>query len=71
MKKVLLFKDGKSILGTDGLMYIDGRYNLNSIKEEVKNHNKTLIKNFPHLVADAFVVCYDRLDYYDSNITKL
>ena len=61
MKKIILYRNGYSIAGSDKLMYIDGRYNLESTKEEVRKRNKRYEKNFSHLLADGFRYCTDRL----------
>ena len=61
--KVILFRDKKEILGSDGLMKIDGRYNLSSIRQSIIDRNKRYVKNFQHLVADAFVICDNNLNY--------
>ena len=54
MQKIALTKNGKEILGSDGIMFIDGRKTITNQIEEVKKRNKSLIKNFPHKVADGF-----------------
>lgn len=61
MKKIILYKNGFSLLGSDSLMYIDGRYNLQSTIAEVQKRNERYLKNFPHLIADGFRFCSDRL----------
>ena len=68
-KTLVLLKDGKEILGSDGVMYVDGRLNIHSIKEAVKARNKSLVRNFPHKVCDSFGICTSRLNY--SNVIKL
>ena len=69
--KVILFRDKKEILGSDGLMKIDGRYNLSSIRQSIIDRNKRYVKNFQHLVADAYVICDNNLKYNDNNIKTL
>jgi hypothetical protein len=61
MKKIILYRNNNSILGSDGLMYIDGRFNINSTINEVKKRNERYFKNFPHKMADGFRFCSDRL----------
>lgn len=61
MQKILLTKDGIELLGTDGLMYIDGRKNLHNQILEVKARNKRYAKNFPHKIANGFFKVNDRL----------
>lgn len=69
--KVILFRDKKEILGSDGLMKIDGRYNLSSIRQSIIDRNKRVVKNFQHLVADAYVICDNNLKYNDNNIKTI
>lgn len=69
--KVILFRDKKEILGSDGLMKIDGRYNLSSIRQSIIDRNKRYVKNFQHLVADAYVICDNNLKYNDNNIKTI
>lgn len=61
MKTIQLFKDGKQILASDGILYVDGRYNAESVMREVVNRNKRFAKNFPHKVADSFAVYSGRI----------
>ena len=69
--KVILFRDKKEILGSDGLIKIDGRYNLSSIRQTIIDRNKRVVKNFPNEVADAYVICDNNLNYNDNNIKTL
>ena len=69
--KVILFRDKKEILGSDGLMKIDGRYNLSSIRQTIIDRNKRVVKNFPNEVADAYVICDNNLKYNDNNIKTI
>lgn len=69
--KVILFRDKKEILGSDGLMKIDGRYNLSSIRQTIIDRNKRVVKNFPHEVADAYAICDNNLNYNNNNIKTL
>lgn len=68
MKRVILYREGRSILGSDGLLYIDGRFNLISIINYIKDRNKRVEKNFPHKVADGFIFCDERLNEYGKII---
>lgn len=56
MKTLQLFWEGKEIIASDGIMYVDGRLGLNRIKSEVMDRNIRIAKNFPHLVCDSFAV---------------
>jgi len=55
MKILQLFKDGSEIIASDGIMYVDGRFNMNSIINEVYDRNSKM-KNFPHKIADSFAI---------------
>ena len=68
MKRLILTIDNKDILGSDGLMYIDGRLNLNSIKQRVKQRNEKYMKNFPHKIADGFYFVNERLNKTSNTI---
>ena len=61
MKRVILTQNEKDILGSDGLLLIDGRLNLESIKEIIFARNYTMKKNFPHKVADGFYLAGEQL----------
>ena len=69
MKRILLTINGKEILGSDGLMHIDGRFNLTSIKREVRERNKRLERNFPHKVCDGFFFAGEHLNPISNIIT--
>ncbi len=56
MKTLQLFKDGKEIIASDGILYVDGRLNLFNIKQAVIKRNKTFEKNFSHKLADSFAI---------------
>lgn len=60
MKKLQLYRDGKPMLGTDGVMHVDGRFNACNVKLSVINRNKRYAKNLPHLVCDGFKYCDTR-----------
>jgi len=51
----LFDEEGKEILASDGIMYVDGRYNMNNVIEAVKERNKRM-KNFPHKIAYSFAI---------------
>ena len=70
MKKIILYRNNYSILGSDGLMHIDGRFSLQSTINEVKKRNERYSKNFPHLICDGFRFCDNRLNEF-GNIIKL
>ena len=61
MKTLQLFKDGKEIIASDGIMYVDGRLNPSNVKREVIERNKRFAKNFPHKIADAFAIYRGRI----------
>lgn len=69
MTKIILTIDGKDILGSDGLMYIDGRKNLYNQIMEIKERNKTYAKNFPNKIANGYYKVNDRLERVSSTIT--
>lgn len=54
---VQLYRDGKEILGSDGVMHVDGRFNVESIRLTIKDRNTRYAKNLPRKVADSFA-CY-------------
>jgi hypothetical protein len=56
MKTIQLFKDGKQMLASDGIMLVDGRFNNASIYREVTARNNRFAVNFPHKVADQYAV---------------
>ena len=51
-----LFTNNKEILATDGIMHVDGRFNIYSIANAVRQRNERFAKNFPHKVATEFAV---------------
>ena len=55
MNTIQLVRNGIQIIATDGQMYIDGRWNLSSIKNAVMQRNNRFRLNFPHKVATAFI----------------
>ena len=61
MKRVILTQNEKDILGSDGLLLIDGRLNLESIKEIIFARNYRMKKNFPYKVADGFYLAGEHL----------
>jgi len=56
MKTLQLFREGKEIIASDGIMYVDGRLGIERIKREVGDRNIRMSKNFPHLVCDSFAI---------------
>lgn len=66
MKRIILTQQGSDILGSDGLIYIDGRLNINSVKNKVHERNKRFEKNFPHKLADGFYFAGDHLKKISS-----
>ena len=69
--KVILFRDNQRILGSTGFMNVDGRYNQSSIRQTIIDRNKKVVKNFPHEVADAYVICNNNLKYNNNNIKTI
>ena len=69
--KILLFRNNQRILGSTGFMNVDGRYNQSSIRQTIIDRNKRVVKNFQHLVADAYVICDNNLKYNDNNIKTI
>ncbi len=61
MKTLQLYRGDKEIIASDGIMYVDGRFNPANIKREVIARNKRVIKNFPHKVADSFAIYHGRI----------
>jgi hypothetical protein len=61
MKRIILTQNNADILGSDGLMYIDGRLNMQSVKQKVNERNARFTKNFPHKIADGFYFAGERL----------
>ena len=62
MKTLQLFKDGRELLGSDGIMYVDGRFNMASIRNQVKQRNSSYEKNFQHKLADSFAIYKGRIN---------
>lgn len=71
MKTLQLFKDGKQILASDGIMYVDGRFNASSIKQAVIERNTRYAKNFPHKLADGFATYSGRIGSQLSSIHSI
>ena len=69
--KILLFRNNQRITGSTGFMNVDGRYNQSSIRQTIIDRNKRVVKNFPHEVANAYVICDNNLNYNDNNIKTL
>lgn len=71
MKTLQLFKDGQKIIATDGILYVDGRFNIENVKNEVRKRNTRFVKNFPNKVADSFAIYQNRIGSKLGNIIKL
>lgn len=69
MQKIRLTKHGEEMMASDSVMHIDGRYNMSSIINEVKERNERMNKNFPHKVADGFYLTDDRYNIQGQIIT--
>ena len=54
--KLQLFINDIEIGATDGIMHIDGRFNIYSIANAVRERNERFKKNFPHKVCDGFAI---------------
>jgi len=62
MKKLQLFRENTEILGSDGILYVDGRLSMKNIQKQVRERNERM-SNFPHLIADSFAVVITRNFY--------
>ena len=71
MRYLQLFKDDKELLGSDGIMCIDGRLNNASIYKCVKERNDRYKANFPHKVADKYAIYSNRIGSGLSNLTNI
>ena len=71
MKKLQLFRDGKEIMATDGIMHVDGRLNLSNTIAAVKSRNEQFAANFPHKIADSFAIYTNRIGGSYGKIIKL
>jgi len=60
-KYIQLYKDGKQMLGSDGIMLVDGRLNNSSIYRQVRQRNNSYAKNFPHKIADSYAIYNGRI----------
>lgn len=54
--KLQLYKNGNPIMGSDGILTVDGRSNTYTWRINIRQRNKSYEKNFPHLIADGFRV---------------
>lgn len=61
MKYLQLYKDGKQLLGSDGIMSVDGRYSNSTIYCKVRERNNKFAANFPHKVADQYAIYNGRI----------
>ena len=52
--KLQLFINDAPILGSDGILNVDGRLNIYSVANIVRERNKRVQKNFPHNVCNGF-----------------
>lgn len=68
MKTIQLFKDGKELMASDGIMKVDGRLNNASIHYEVIKRNNRFSANFPHKIANQFAIYSNRIGSKLSNI---
>ena len=71
MKLLQLFKDGKQLLGSDGILYVDGRFNAQSIKLAVIERNKKYNAYFQHKIADSFSIYNGRIGSSLGKIANL
>lgn len=62
MHKILLYRNGAKIMGSTGLMNVDGRFGMERVKHAIRERNKQLEKNFPNEVCEEFVFCDKRLN---------
>ena len=53
MKILQLYREGVELTGSDGILYVDGRFGIDRIELEVHNRNLKM-SNYPHKIADAF-----------------
>lgn len=71
MKILQLYREGKEMLGSDGIMYTD-QTTIPKMMEDVKSRNKNYQKNFPHKIADEFAVYQGRIGRSElTNRTKV
>lgn len=68
MARIILTRGGADVLGSDGLLHVDGRKSLSTIKEMVRERNRTFEKNFPDKVADGFYIAGEKLKRISANI---
>ena len=56
--KTRLYDNNKNpLLGSDSLLYIDGRWNMATIKRKIKAHEKSLLKIKPYFKVSYFTIC--------------
>jgi len=60
LKILQLYRGGKEMLGSDGVMYTD-KTTTPSMIEDVKARNNNFRKNFPHKLAEEFAVYQGRI----------
>lgn len=54
----------------DGVMKVDGRFNLSSIRQTIIDRNKRMVKNFPNSVANGYALCSSNWKPY-SNVMNI
>lgn len=64
MKIIQLYRNGKPLIGSIGRMHIDGRYNLASTINVIRERNARKQKNFKHEIATHF-------KYLGSNFNEI
>ena len=56
MKVLQLFQNENEMIASDGIMHVDGRFNISRIKDEVRERNNRFRKNYSHKLADGFAI---------------
>lgn len=69
-KYIQLYRDNQPLLGSDGVMKVDGRFNLSSIRQTIIDRNKRMVKNFPNSVANGYALCSSNWKPY-SNVMNI
>lgn len=57
---IQLYKEGKEIMASDGIMIVDGRLNNSSIYRMVRQRNNRFAE-FPNKIADSYAIYTDRI----------
>ena len=68
MNKIILRNNGSDLIGSDQLMYVDGRKNIHNTINEVIKRNSRFEKNLPNKVCDSFYFVNDRLKRISEDI---